>query len=753
MADAKRMKCGGRNGKEQKNENIQVFVRVRPQNTQEKSEKCGKSATVIECNKDREIIVKERSNSTLTKTFTFDRVFAPDSRQIDVYKTVVNPLIDEVLAGYNCTVFAYGQTGTGKTYTMEGERSSADSTWEKDPQCGIVPRVLSHIFDELRMQQLEFTMSVSYLELYNEELIDLLSPIDDTTKLRLFEDAAQKGSLVIQGLQEILVLDKKEVYEIMNKGSQKRQTAATLMNAHSSRSHTIFTVTVHIRESTDDGEELLRTGKINLVDLAGSENIGRSGAKQQRAREAGNINQSLLTLGRVITALVERTPHVPYRESKLTRLLQDSLGGRTKTSIIATVSPVLANLEETLSTLDYAHRAKSITNRPEINQRLTKKALLKEYTTEIERLRRDLEATRDGTGVYVAHENYVHMTQRMEKQDVEISENIQRIRALEEERDKKEAICDRLHMELEEKSQLLEQTSKTLEGTRDMLVNTQEKLQHTEEDRDEKAVLLENHMVTEEVLTTQATTLLEVADQSTTDLQRVHDKLDYKRSLEEQNFQAVQEFKDAFRQKLARMNENIASYTEEHSQQIGDVRSKLEEALQSTRQIDAKAHKEVSSFIDSHSNSLQALETELRQQAESRQQWSHSQLQSTRDTSESQLTAMHAALTESYARNNALMLEVETIKGNTGKALKIISQKSQVENVSGMQRLTMDFSQKMISELQRSQDQITLLREHRETTHKAAQWVEAAQTGEAVLEMAVPPVAVVDCLFCEEKLF
>merc|ERR1712126_282553 len=128
-----------------------------------------------------------------------------------------------------------------------------------------------------------------------------------------------------------------------------------------------------------EGEDMLRVGKLNLVDLAGSENIGRSGAINQRAREAGNINQSLLTLGRVITSLVDRTPHIPYRESKLTRLLQDSLGGRTKTTIIATISPGVNNMEETLSTLDYAHRAKNITNKPEVNQKLTKKALIKQY--------------------------------------------------------------------------------------------------------------------------------------------------------------------------------------------------------------------------------------------------------------------------------------------------------------------------------------------------------------------------------------
>merc|ERR1712142_1249783 len=230
------------------------------------------------------------------------------------------------------------------------------------------------------------------------EIFDLLSAADDITRLRLYEDSTRKGSVIIQGLEEVQVHSKREVYQILEKGSDKRKTAETLMNAHSSRSHTVFTVTVHIKEASLMGEEVLRIGKLNLVDLAGSENVGRSGAKDARAREAGNINQSLLTLGRVISCLVERAPHIPYRESKLTRLLQDSLGGRTKTSIIATISPAGINLEETLSTLDYAHRAKNITNKPEVNQKLSKKAVLKEYTEEIERLRKDLLNLREKNG-------------------------------------------------------------------------------------------------------------------------------------------------------------------------------------------------------------------------------------------------------------------------------------------------------------------------------------------------------------------
>ncbi|EFX73932.1 hypothetical protein DAPPUDRAFT_57725 [Daphnia pulex] len=353
-----------------KNQNIKVFVRIRPVSSQEKAA-CSPIVVKTQAGNKKEVQVVEKSS--LTKSFSFDRVFGINSKQIDVHKAVAAPLVNEMLAGYNCTVFAYGQTGTGKTFTMEGDRrDKLSSSWEVDSYSGIIPRTLSHLFDELRIQEVECTVRVSFIEISNEDIYDLLSGTDDTTKLCLYDDATKKGSVIIRGMEEVTVHSKNEVYSILAKGSLKRQTA---MNANSSRSHTIFSITVHIKEN-NDGEELMKIGKLNLVDLAGSENIGRSGAVERRAREAGNINQSLLTLGRVITSLVERASHIPYRESKLTHLLQDSLGGRTKTSIIATISPAAANLEETLSTLDYAHRAKNITNRPEVNQKLTKKAPL-----------------------------------------------------------------------------------------------------------------------------------------------------------------------------------------------------------------------------------------------------------------------------------------------------------------------------------------------------------------------------------------
>ena len=236
---------------------------------------------------------------------------------------------------------------------------------------------------------------------------------------------------------------------------------------------------MHIKENSVDGEELLKTGKLNLVDLAGSENIGRSGAVDKRAREPGNINQSLLTLGRVITALVERAPHVPYRESKLTRLLQDSVGGRTKTSVIATISPAVCNAEETLSTVDYACRAKNITNRPEINQKLMKKAVIKEYTAEIERSCRDLAAKCDKSGVYMAPENYTQMIMQLEQQQQEISQMLAHIKVLKEEMDKKEDLCNQLNISLDSCNQKLAATFSKLEQTQDKLKDTSVKLQDT----------------------------------------------------------------------------------------------------------------------------------------------------------------------------------------------------------------------------------------------------------------------------------
>uniref|UniRef100_A0A8C2HPN6 Kinesin-like protein n=1 Tax=Cyprinus carpio TaxID=7962 RepID=A0A8C2HPN6_CYPCA len=542
--------------KEEKGRNIQVVVRCRPFNTVERK---SASHTVVECDQNRKEVMVRTGGATdkaARKTYTFDMVFGPSAKQIEVYRSVVCPILDEVIMGYNCTVFAYGQTGTGKTFTMEGERSpNEEFTWEEDPLAGIIPRTLHQIFEKLSSNGTEFSVKVSLLEIYNEELFDLLSPAPDVTeRLQLFDDPRNKRGVTIKGLEEITVHNKDEVYQILERGAAKRKTASTLMNTvdvigvllmaykvslftfcSSSRSHSVFSVTIHMKEITLDGEELVKIGKLNLVDLAGSENIGRSGAVDKRAREAGNINQSLLTLGRVIKALVERGPHVPYRESKLTRILQDSLGGRTKTSIIATVSPASINLEETLSTLDYANRAKSIMNKPEVNQKLTKRTLIKEYTEEIERLKRDLAATRDKQGVYISVDNYENMNSKLMSQEEQITEYTDRIAAMEEElkkimdlfTDSKQKL-DQCAEDLQDKKQRLEETHKDLIETKHRL--TQEEYITSQ--------LQSNGCQ----LYSTADQLLSTAETSTQDVSGLHAKLQRKKEVELHNGEVQQSF-------------------------------------------------------------------------------------------------------------------------------------------------------------------------------------------------------------------
>ncbi|TRZ25460.1 hypothetical protein HGM15179_001519 [Zosterops borbonicus] len=521
---------GGGTKKEEKGKNIQVVVRCRPFNA---SELRASSYAVVDCDQaKKEVSVRTGgvTDKSSRKTYTFDMVFGAQAKQIDVYRSVVCPILDEVIMGYNCTVFAYGQTGTGKTFTMEGERSpNEEYTWEEDPLAGIIPRTLHQIFEKLTENGTEFSVKVSLLEIYNEELFDLLNPTPDVgERLQMFDDPRNKRGVIIKGLEEVTVHNKNQVYQILERGAAKRTTAATYMNAYSSRSHSVFSITIHMKETTVDGEELVKIGKLNLVDLAGSENIGRSGAVDKRAREAGNINQSLLTLGRVITALVERTPHIPYRESKLTRILQDSLGGRTKTSIIATISPASVNLEETLSTLEYAHRAKNIMNKPEVNQKLTKKALIKEYTEEIERLKRDLAAAREKNGIYISVENYEALSGKLTIQEEQITEYIDKISAMEEEVKRVNELFRVSKSELEQCKTDLQIKEKELEETQKDLQET--KVQLAEEEY--MVSVLEN---TEQKLHGTASKLLSTVEETTRDVSGLHAKLDRKKAVDQHN--------------------------------------------------------------------------------------------------------------------------------------------------------------------------------------------------------------------------
>lgn len=362
-----------------KKENIQVIVRCRPMSSKEVSNGYTEVVKIIKDENSVAVAVPKNDGSEY-KQFTFDSVFDWNSTQEELYKKMVYPLIESVLNGFNATIFAYGQTGTGKTHTMEGIRDEKLPLSDQENR-GIIPRTFEQIFQTIEQSNnKQYLVFSSYLEIYQEEIRDLLdAKLKGKCELREDKDVG----VYVNNLNKYICKNVQEILKVMQEGNKNRTIAATDMNEHSSRSHAIFTVTVEIKSST----ERIRVGKLNLVDLAGSERQSKSGATGQRLKEAGKINLSLSTLGNVIHALVEEnSSHIPYRDSKLTRLLQDSLGGNSKTLMIANIGPASYNWDESLTTLRYANRAKNIHNAPRVNED-PKDALIRQYQDEISKLR------------------------------------------------------------------------------------------------------------------------------------------------------------------------------------------------------------------------------------------------------------------------------------------------------------------------------------------------------------------------------
>ncbi|CAF2100894.1 unnamed protein product [Brassica napus] len=360
-----------------KEHNVQVLIRLRPLSTMERA------------TQGHGRCLKQESPQTLVwlghpeTRFTFDHVASETISQEKLFRVAGLPMVENCLSGYNSCVFAYGQTGSGKTYTMMGEISEAEGSLGED--CGVTARIFEYLFSRIKMEEegrrdekLRFSCKCSFLEIYNEQITDLLEP--SSTNLQIREDLG-KG-VYVENLVELNVRTVNDVLKlllqarlpylnIILRGAANRKIAATHMNSESSRSHSVFTCTI---ESIWERDSLThsRFARLNLVDLAGSERQKSSGAEGDRLKEAANINKSLSTLGLVIMSLVDlahgKHRHVPYRDSRLTFLLQDSLGGNSKTMIIANVSPSLCSTNETLSTLKFAQRAKLIQNNAKVNE-------------------------------------------------------------------------------------------------------------------------------------------------------------------------------------------------------------------------------------------------------------------------------------------------------------------------------------------------------------------------------------------------
>ncbi|XP_072304889.1 kinesin family member 5Aa isoform X2 [Eucyclogobius newberryi] len=456
--------------------NIKVLCRFRPLNQSE----------IV---RGDQFIAKFQGDDTVIiggKSYAFDRVFPTNTTQEQVYNTSAKQIVKDVLGGYNGTIFAYGQTASGKTHTMEGKLH--------DPhQMGIIPRIAEDIFNHIFAmdENLEFHIKVSYFEIYMDKIRDLL----DVTKTNLSVHEDKNRVPFVKGCTERFVSSPDEVMDLIDEGKSNRHVAVTNMNEHSSRSHSIFLI--NIKQEHVETEQKL-CGKLYLVDLAGSEKVSKTGAAGSVLDEAKNINKSLSALGNVISALAEGTKtHVPYRDSKMTRILQDSLGGNCRTTMFICCSPSSYNDTETKSTLMFGQRAKTIRNTASINLELTAEQWKKKYEKEkekskglketIQKLEAELNRWRNGEDVPET-ERTTDVVNRIETiEECPLLDNDSTsivVRISEEERQKYEEEIRKLYKQLDDKDDEINLQCQLVEKLKQQMLDQDELLASSRGDGD-----------------------------------------------------------------------------------------------------------------------------------------------------------------------------------------------------------------------------------------------------------------------------
>ncbi|XP_018529153.2 kinesin-1 heavy chain [Lates calcarifer] len=447
------------------------------------------------------------------KPYYFDRVFQSNTTQVQFYNAVAQKIVKDVLEGYNGTIFAYGQTSSGKTHTMEGKLHDPD-------MMGIIPRIVQDIFNYIYSmdENLEFHIKVSYFEIYLDKIRDLL----DVTKTNLSVHEDKNRVPYVKGCTERFVCSPQEVMDAIDEGKNNRHVAVTNMNEHSSRSHSIFLINIK-QENTQTEQKL--TGKLYLVDLAGSEKVGKTGAEGTVLDEAKMINKSLSSLGIVISALAEGSSYIPYRDSKMTRILQDSLGGNCRTTMVICCSPSSFNDAETKSTLLFGQRAKTIKNTVSLNVELTAEQWKNKWEKEKEKnktlkstvtwLETELNRWRNGESVPV-EEQFDKEKAKAEVQVLDSALNNDKaaptpalstlpgVKLTDAEKEKYEAEMAKLYKELDDKDEEINQQSQLIEKLNQQMLDQEELLASSHRDHDTlqtelNRLLAENEASKEEV--------------------------------------------------------------------------------------------------------------------------------------------------------------------------------------------------------------------------------------------------------------
>lgn len=565
-------------------DNVRVAIRCRPLSDKEKGSSC-QMAVKINRLRGEVTIGHQRgrgSSNVAEKTFTFDLVFDMDAAQTEVYNETARPIVESVLEGYNGTIFAYGQTGTGKTFTMVGVPGVSELS-------GIIPNSFAHIFGHIAKceGEVKFLVRVSYLQIYNEDVCDLLGK-NPTTKLEVKE--RPDVGVYVKGLSSFIVKSPSEMEKLMAKGNKSRAVGATDMNEFSSRSHTIFSITLERSEIGLDKKQHLRMGKLHLVDLAGSERQSKTGATGDRFQEAVKINLSLSTLGNVISALVDgKSTHIPYRNSKLTRLLQDSLGGNSKTVMIANVGPADYNADESLNTLRYANRAKNIKNRAVINED-PKDAMLREFQKEIESLRAKLAEENRESGSEESGEEVIEDGKRVKRKRQKSGYLSPRALAAQKakiEADRK-ALLEKKDLAEEERNQVareLEQREEELKRAQEEQKEMEQKLNDLQSKVIVGGVNLLEKAEEQEKLLEESKVKLEKRRQKEDEMRKQLQKTEEEHALLEEKYASLQEEATGKTKKLKEVWKQFQASKDEIAELRTEFQAENEDLMDSIRQL------------------------------------------------------------------------------------------------------------------------------------------------------------------------